>query len=121
MTDTFDQTNLDIKVEAARALLKIASDRIPLLLDLIRTSPESRRDGLAWVLARNGDFDPSEIIKNQEDDNLRRWAAYILGYGRDQFLEASVEAVCHSDPEVYFSASVLWQMLSSWIHDLKEY
>lgn len=121
LTHTFDQTSLDIKVEAARALLKIAPDRIPLLLDLIRTSPKSRRDGLAWVLARNGDFDPFEIIKNPEDDNLRRWAAYILGYGRDQFLEASVEAVCHSDPEVYFSASVLWQMLSSWIHDLKEY
>jgi hypothetical protein len=121
LTDTFDQTSLDIKVEAARALLRIAPNRIPLLLNLIRSSPEKRRDGLAWVLARNGNFDPAEIIKQPTDDNLRRWAGYILGYGREKFLEASVEAVCHSDPEVYFSASVLWQLLSSWIHELKEY
>lgn len=39
LTDTFDQTSLDIKVEAARALLKIAPDRIPLLLDLITARP----------------------------------------------------------------------------------
>ena len=118
---TFDQTSLDIKIEAARALLKIAPNRIPLLLDLIRNSPESRRDGLAWVLARNGDFDPAEIVNQPTDDNLRRWAAYIFGYGREKFLEASVETVCRSDPEVYFSASVLWQVLASWIRDLKEY
>lgn len=121
LTETFDQTSIDIKVEAARALLRIAPDRIPLLVSLIKNSPEGRRDGLAWVLARHGGFDPAEIINPPTDDNLRRWAGYILGYGKDRFLEASVEGICHSDPAVYFSASVLWQLLASWIHDLKEY
>jgi HEAT repeat protein len=121
LADTFDHTSLDIKVEAARALLRIAPDRIPLLLALIRSSPESSRDGLAWVLAKTGTFDPAEIVLGPTDDNLRRWAGYVLGYGRGRFLDASVEAVCHDDPEVYFAASVLWQLLSSWIHDLKEY
>lgn len=121
LTDTFDQTSLDIKVEAARALLKIAPERIPLLLDLIRNSPKGRRDGLAWVLARHGEFDLEEIIKKPTDNNLRRWAGYILGYGKDRFLEDSIEAVFHSDPEVYFSATVLWQLLSSWVYDLEEY
>lgn len=121
LTETFDQASLDIKVEAARALLRIAPDQIPLLVSLIKTSPEARRDGLAWVLARQGGFNPAEIINPPTDDNLRRWAGYVLGYGKDKFLEASVEAVCHSDPEVYFSASVLWQLLASWINELKEY
>jgi len=121
LTETFGQTSLDVKVEAARALLRIAPDQTPLLLNLIRNSPEGRRDGLAWVLARQGEFDPGEIVHRPTDDNLRRWAGYILGYGREHFLDASVEVVCHTDPEVYFSASVLWQLLSSWIHELKEY
>jgi HEAT repeat protein len=108
LTETFGQSSLDVKVEAARALLRIAPDQTPLLLNLIRNSPEGRRDGLAWVLARQGEFDPAEIVHRPTDDNLRRWAGYILGYGRERFLDASVEAVCHTDPEVYFSASVLW-------------
>lgn len=120
LAQTFDQTILDIKVEAARALLKIAPDQLPLLLSLIKDSPEARRDGLAWVLARQGGFDPADII-TPTDDNLRRWVGYILGYGKDKFLEASIKAICHSDPAVYFSASVLWQLLASWIYNLKEY
>lgn len=121
LSNTFDKTSFDIKVEAARALLKIAPDRIPLLIDLIKNSPENRRDGLAWVLAKIGNFNPSEIVNNPIDDNLRRWAAYIIGYGKEKFLESSIESVCHTDPEIYFSASVLWQLLSSWINEMKEY
>jgi len=121
LAETFDQTSLDIKVEAARALLRIAPDRIPLLVNLIKNAPPTRRDGLAWVLAKHGGFDPADIINSSTDDNLRRWAAYILGYGKDRFLETSIESVCQCDPAVYFSASVLWQVLASWIYSLKEY
>ena len=121
LTETFDLASLEIKVEAARALLRIAPDQKPLLLELIRNSPEARRDGLAWVLARDGAFDPAEIVRQPTDDNLRRWVGYIVGYGKERFLESSIEEVCKSDPEVYFSASVLWQLLVSWIHELKEY
>lgn len=121
LASTFDHTGLDIKVEAARALLRIAPDRIPLLLELIRGSPASRRDGLAWVLAKTGAFDPAEILIQPTDDNLRRWTGYIIGYGRERLLGESIAAVCQDDPEVYFAASVLWQILSSWIHNLQEY
>jgi hypothetical protein len=55
------------------------------------------------------------------DDNLRRWISYIVGYGKDNFVQADVEAICKADPEVYFAASVLWQIVASWVHDLKEY
>ncbi|GAI81302.1 unnamed protein product, partial [marine sediment metagenome] len=55
------------------------------------------------------------------DDDLRRWISYIIGYGRDKFLSTDIESICQADPEVYFAASVLWQILSSWVNELGEY
>lgn len=121
LVSVFDETSQEIKVEAARALLRIAPGQVPQLLDLIKGSNAVLRDGLAWVLARQGQFDPQELLEDKSDDNLRRWVGYILGYGKDRFLEGALESISNSDPEVYFSASVLWQLLASWIRDLKEY
>jgi len=45
------------------------------------------------------------------DDNLRSWISYIVGYGKERFTQADVEAICQAEPEVYFAASVLWQIL----------
>lgn len=121
LVSVFDETSLHVKIEAARALLRLVPDQVPLLVELLKQSSQDRRDGLAWVLARQGRFDPAELVENRPDDNLRRWAAYILGYGKENFLEETIRQVCKSDPEVYFSASVLWQLLASWIYGLKEY
>jgi len=120
LVDTFNLTTLEIKVEAARALLRIADPQIHHLVDLLRNSEPAKRDGISWALARAGNFNPSDIIVGN-DENLRKWASYIIGYGKDNFVKADVEAICNTDPEVYFAASVLWQIVASWIHDLKEY
>ncbi len=45
----------------------------------------------------------------------------MVGYGKENFVQADVEAICNADPEVYFAASVLWQIVASWVYDLKEY
>lgn len=121
LVSVFDETRQEIRTEAARALLKIAPSQLSELLDLIRSTDQKKRDGIAWVLARHGKFDPKALLQSGPDDNLRRWAAYILGFGKDSFLESALKEVSKSDPEVYFAASVLWQLLESWIHDLKEY
>ena len=121
LASVFDETSQEIKAEAARALLRIAPAQASQLLDLIKSSNAVLRDGLAWVLARQGQFDPQELLEDKSDDNLRRWVGYILGYGKDHFLASALEEIATSDPEVYFSASVLWQLLASWIRDLKEY
>lgn len=120
LVDTFNSSNLEIKIEAARALLRIAEPQVPHLVDILRTSDPAKRDGISWALARTGKFKPDAIVAGA-DDNLRRWISYIVGYGKDKFVQADVEAICSADPEVYFAASVLWQIVASWVKDLKEY
>lgn len=120
LVETFNSSALEIKVEAARALLRIAKPQMHHLLDLLRAGDPSKRDGIAWALARTGEFDPAELIPGS-DDNLRRWMSYIVGYGKDKFAQADIEAICSADPEVYFAASVLWQIVASWVNDLREY
>jgi hypothetical protein len=120
LVDTFNSSTLGIKVEAARALLRIAEPQLPILIDLLKNGDPTKRDGLSWVLARTGNFNPSEIVVGANDD-LRKWLSYIVGYGKDKFVQGDVEAICNSDHEVYFAASVLWQIVASWINNLREY
>lgn len=120
LADIFNSSRLEIKVEAARALLRIAEPQVPHLIDLLRNGEPAKRDGLSWVLARTGKFNLSDMVVGA-DENLRRWMSYIVGYGREKFIQGDVEAICKADPEVYFAASVLWQIVASWINDLREY
>ena len=120
LVDTFNSSRLEIKVEAARALLRIAEPQVPHLVDLMKNGDATKRDGISWVLARTGNFNPADMVAGT-DDNLRRWMSYVVGYGKDKFVQADVEAICRADPEVYFAASVLWQIVASWINDLREY
>ncbi len=121
LVSVFDEASMEVKTEAARALSRIAPDQIPLLVELLQESDWAKRDGLAWVLARHGNFELKTILDKKPDENLRRWLSYILGYGKDRFLEEAIREVCNADPEVYFSATVLWQILASWVHELEEY
>ena len=120
LVDTFNSSPLEIKVEAARALLRIAEPQIPHLIDLLRNGDPAKRDGLSWVLARTGKFNPSNMVVGA-DENLRKWMSYVVGYGKDKFVQGDVESICKADPEVYFAASVLWQIVASWVNDLREY
>lgn len=120
LVDTFNLSPLEIKVEAARALLRIAEPQIPHLIDLLKNGDPAKRDGLSWVLARTGKFNPSDMVVGA-DENLRKWMSYVVGYGKDKFVQGDVEAICKADPEVYFAASVLWQIVASWVNDLREY
>lgn len=120
LADTFNSTALEIKTEAARALLRITEPQLAHVVELLKTSDSARRDGLSWALARTGGFDPSDILHNA-DDNLRRWVSYIIGHGKDKLSQEGVNAICDADPEVYFAASVLWQILESWVDGLEEF
>ena len=120
LVDVFNSTALAIKTEAARALLKIAEPQIEHLVELLRNSDPSLRGGISWALARTGGFNPSDVLQDADDD-LRCWISYIIGHGKDRFAEQDVEAICSADSEVYFAASVLWQILASWVDGLTEY
>jgi len=117
----FNSTSLDIKVEAARALLRIGPSQVGSIVLAMNQIDEPRRDGVAWALARMNGYAPEQLLLNNPDDNMRRWVAYIVGYGKSNFLAEHISALCETDPQVHFAASVLWQILSSWINGLKEY
>lgn len=119
LVETFNSTALDVKTEAARALLKITEPQMEHVVELLKTCAPDQRDGLSWVLARSGGFDPNTLLVHA-DDNLRRWISYVIGHGKGSFSQSNVDAICKSDPEVYFAASVLWQILESWIDELTE-
>jgi len=121
LTDAFDLTSTEIKVEAARSLLKVTPSQLATIVAILRSIDPNKRDGIAWALARAGGFAPRDLIEGEIDDDLRRWTSYIMGYGKQLFTEEQIEELTRLDPEVHFAASVLWQILASWIHDLKEY
>ena len=121
LTDTFNSTSIEIKTEAARALLKIAPSQIAALIEAFKAVDSSKRDGIAWALARAGGFDVTKLLNDQPDLNLRKWVSYIVGYGRSLFVEEQINELCKIDAEVHFTASVLWQLLESWIYELEEY
>jgi HEAT repeat protein len=121
LVNTFNSSSTEIKIEAARALLKIAPSHIELLVTALQSVDPMRRDGIAWALARAGGFDISQLLNNRDDQNLRRWISYIAGYGKTQFPEAQINRLFKLDAEVHFAASVLWQILSSWVYELGEY
>lgn len=121
LINTFNSTSAEIKVEAARALLKIAPSQVELLISTLQLVEPTKRDGIAWVLAKAGNFDISRLLRDQDDNDLRRWVSYIAGYGRPMFPEEQINYLFELDAEVHFAASVLWQILSSWIYGLGEY
>ncbi len=120
LVDVFDASPWEVKAEAARALLRIAEPQISVLVGLLKGDAPAKRDGISWVLARTGRFRPADAIVGA-DENLRKWMSYIVGYGQDKFAQEDIEAICHTDPEVYFAASVLHQIVKSWINGLGEY
>lgn len=120
LVSTFNANPIEIKIEAARALRRIAEPQIPYVVQLLERAEPSQRDGISWAVARVGKFDPVPVVAGA-DDNLRQWMSYILGYGKTNFDDTAIESVRNTDPQVYFAASVLWQILDSWVADLKEY
>lgn len=55
------------------------------------------------------------------DENLRKWISHIVGYGKHNFDRDEAKPIFNSYPQVYFAASVLWQILTSWVNNLEEY
>jgi hypothetical protein len=60
-------------------------------------------------------------LGDSRDQDLRRWVSYVLGYGKVLFSEEQINKLFELDAEVHFAASVLWQLLSSWVYELGEY
>jgi HEAT repeat protein len=110
-----------IRIEAARALRKIAATTDAKIAANLPAVQDDQRAGIAWAVSRSGRVNVEELLPLLVDDDARRWVAYILGTQDQQACIGQIEHLRRRDPEVYFAVTVLWKILASWVHGLEEY
>ncbi len=57
----------------------------------------------------------------RSDAEARRWVAYILGTQDANVWATRLGPIKDADSEVYFAATVLWQIMRSWISHVDEF
>ena len=118
---SFNAVEQDVRIEAARALSKLAQEYSLEVVSEFPKSRENERAGLAWALTKAGKITLDDVLKLLVDEDARRWAAYIVGMQEPgKYLDA-IERLKAKDPELYFAVTVLWKIISSWTYNLEEY
>ena len=110
-----------IRIEAARALRKIAATTDANVAARLPAANNDQRAGIAWAVSHSGRVKIDELLPLLVDDDARRWVAYILGTQDQQACIGQIEQLRRRDPEVYFAVTVLWKILASWVYDLEGY
>jgi HEAT repeat protein len=110
-----------VRIEAARALAKLATEFTQEIVEEFVRSESSKRPGIAWALSKSAQFTVQQLLSTLVDNDARRWVAYIIGTQDQQDYISQIEALRLKDTEVYFAVTVLWQIMSSWIYGLEEY
>ena len=110
-----------IRVEAARALAKIARQHRASVIQRFPGGPSDSRKGVAWALAKAGGFSVSELLPLGVDEDARHWISYMIGSQQPERYVEEIALIQSEDPEVYFAVNVLWKVMTSWIDGLKEY
>lgn len=121
LVDSFGGLELAIKIEAARALAKIARRHLDQVLQTLPRSAPEQRPGIAWALGKAGGFTIHQLLPMLVDEDARQWAAYIIGTQEREAMLPDIEALATQDPQVYFAVTVLWKIIASWVYDLEEY
>lgn len=121
IVESFDALDLGIRVEAARALARIARAHTPEVLQQLAASVPARRPGIAWAVSQAGVCTVADLLPSLVDADARHWVAYILGTQEQARLVVEIEDLSRQDPEVYFAVTVLWKIVSSWVYGLEEY
>ncbi len=121
LIECFGTVETEIRIEAARALVKLARDsKAPVLAGFSECKPEERA-GIAWALGKAGNVGVADLIDRLVDEDTRQWAAWVLGSQNSAKLTDGIEQMKKKDPEVYFAITVLWKIMSSWAYGLEEY
>lgn len=127
LLECFDGLSPIIKIEAARALAKIARSYVDDVIQALPAISLEQRPGTAWALSKAGGFTIEQLIpilidtNAQHREDLRQWIAYIIGTQPREVMVSSIEQLARADPQVYFAVTVLWKMISSWVYGLEEY
>jgi len=121
LIQVFTELAEPIRIEAVRALRKIAEVETANIISQLPIPNEEQRAGIAWALSKAGRVVIDNLLPVMVDDDARRWVAYVLGtQDKGKYLN-KIETLRNYDPEVYFAVTVLWKIIGSWIYNLKEY
>jgi len=121
LVKTFDNTKMEIKIEAARALVKLNEKFVKETVSLISKSNDLQRAGVSWSLSKSGNFSIADLLKVMGDDETRKWVTWIIGTQKEEKYINEIEQLKEKDPEVYFGVTVLWKVMSSWVNGLEIY
>lgn len=121
LIDSFSAVNEGIRIEAARALAKLASRFTGEIVDEFPRVAPDKRPGIAWALSKSGKFKLEDLLDVLIDEDTRHWVSYILGTQDQQRYINQIERLRERDPEVYFAVTVLWKIMTSWVYNLEEY
>jgi hypothetical protein len=121
LVTVFDSVEKDIRVEAARAMVKLNELFAEEAMKLFPTSDDSQRAGISWSLSKSGNFKIHDLINVMHDNDAMKWIAWIIGTQKEQKYISQIEELKEKDKEVYFAVTVLWKVLSSWINGLEIY
>lgn len=121
LVTSFNFIDENIRVEAARALAKLTQNHSIEVVNKFATANANEKPGISWALTKSQTLTLEQLIPNLTDLNSRQWISYILGMqGEERFIK-EIERLRETDREVYFATTLLWKILTSWVHDLKEY
>lgn len=121
LIDSFSAVDESIRIEAARALAKLASRFTGEIVDKFPRVAPDKRAGVAWALSKSGKFKLEDLLNALVDEDTRHWVSYILGTQDQQRYIDQIEKLKERDPEVYFAVTVLWKIMTSWVYKLEEY
>jgi len=121
LVDSFSSVDEDIRIEASRALAKLASRFTPDIVGRFPKEAPQKRPGIAWALSKSKKFSLDDLLSALVDEDARHWVAYILGTQSEEEYIGEIEKLKKRDPEVYFAVTVLWKIMTSWVYDLEEY
>lgn len=121
LVSVFDDINLDIRAESARSLFRLAGTYGKDIIKYFPKGSEDARAGISWALSKSGNFSVKDLIDMMNDENARKWIAWVIGSQKQESFITQIEDLKQKDKEVYFAVTVLWKILSSWINDLDLY
>jgi hypothetical protein len=118
---SFNSVDTNIKIEAARALAKLTKNFSNDILNSFEKATPIEKPGVAWALTKSTTLNLDQLISNLKDLDSRHWVSFIIGtHGEERYI-SEIEKLKEKDPEVYFAVTLLWKLMTSWTHDLKEY
>lgn len=122
LVQVFGALDAGLRADAARALSSIGHRHPDRVAAELPDAGSDARAGIAWALAHLTTLDVAGLLDQAVDEEARRWAAYVIGsHDQGNLVAVELQHLRDSDPEIYFAATVLWQVATSWVNGLEAY